>query len=251
MYKLIFIDLDGTLLNSNNQISECNCEVIKGLQSKAKIVLSSARGFYRIKKYAEQLGLLNSDNYIISYNGSLTIDNLENKIINEKLEKNYIFKLVEFIKRNEPNKWSFYCYDNKLNFKDIKNINEFILNNDIYKINCVSTEKYINNLKKTISEEINCMFQIASSMPTHISFVKKGVTKLKAIKEIAKILNIDKKDIIAIGDGENDIEMIEYAGCGIAMENAMANVKQKADLIANSNDKDGVGKILIELLNNN
>ena len=250
MYKLIFIDLDGTLLDSKQQISQYNCEVIKSLEAQAKIVLSSARGFYRMKKYVEQLDLLNSNNYTISYNGSLTIDNLENKIINESLEKNHLFELIKFIKMNDPHKWYFHCYDKKINFKDIENMNEFILANDIYKINCVLSEAHIEKLRKTIPDKMNSMFQITSSFPTHISFAKKGITKLEAIKKISSNLNIDKKDIIAIGDGENDIEMIQYACCGVAMENAMDSVKAAADLITDSNDKDGVGKVLVKLLNN-
>ena len=119
MYKLIFIDLDGTLLDSKQQISQYNCEVIKSLEAQAKIVLSSARGFYRMKKYVEQLDLLNSNNYTISYNGSLTIDNLENKIINESLEKNHLFELIKFIKMNDPHKWYFHCYDKKINLMEV------------------------------------------------------------------------------------------------------------------------------------
>lgn len=249
-YKLVFIDLDGTLLNSKNQISSYNCNIIKKIQTQnVKVILSSARGIYRIKKYYEQLELSNSDTYIISYNGSIVIDNNENKIIDEKIANEDIFRLIEIINTHEPTKWNLYSYDSKTNFKDIQDIDKFILNNDIYKINCVSSAENIETLKNNISESIKSTFQIASSLPTHISFVKKGSTKLMAIKKIMQLLSVKQEEIITIGDGENDLEMLEYAGCGIAMKNANEKVKQKVKLITDSNDNDGVGKALEIILN--
>lgn len=247
MYKMVLIDLDGTLLNSNKNITELTTNTIKSIKNNTKIVLASARGFCRIKPYLNQLDLLDNKNYTIAFNGGLVMNNIEDKIIDQKIEYNNIKKLIEFIVQNLNCEWIFYtCYD-RINIYDIDNLNQFILKNDIYKIVCLSTKEDISRLRIITNENYRNLFEITSSEPTRIEFVKKGVTKLNGIKKLLKKLEIDRTEIIAIGDGENDLDMIEFAGCGIAMGNSPSNVKQAADIIADTNDNDGVGKILIEL----
>ena len=247
MYKMVLIDLDGTLLNSNKIITEFTANVIKGIKDNTKIVLASARGFSRIKPYLKQLDLLDSKNYTIAFNGSLVMNNVEDKIIDEKIEYNNIKELIKFIFQNLNYEWIFYTYYEKVNIKNIDDLDQFVLKNDIYKIVCLSTKEKIDTLRNIVNENYDELFQITSSESTRIEFVKKGATKLKGIKKLLEKLEIDRTEIIAIGDGENDLDMIKFAGCGIAMGNSPNNVKQAADMITDTNDKDGVGKILIEL----
>ena len=97
-----------------------------------------------------------------------------------------------------------------------------------------------------------CIFEnleIKSSELNRIEFVNKGMTKLKAIKLILNKLKIDKENVVAIGDGENDIDMIKFAGYGIAMSNSPEIVKENADIVTKySNNEDGVYYVINELL---
>ena len=247
---MVLIDLDGTLLNSNKNITELTANAIKSIKDNTRIVLASARGFCRIKPYLKQLDLLDSKNYTIAFNGGLVMNNLEDKIIDQKIKYSNIKELIKFIVQNVNYEWIFYTYYDRFNINNIDDLNQFILKNDIYKIVCLSTKEDISTLRILANEKYGHLFQITSSELTRIEFVKKGATKLKGIKKLLEKLEIDRTEIIAIGDGENDIDMIEFAGCGIAMGNAPNIVKQVADIIADTNDNDGVGKILIELFEN-
>ena len=248
MYKMVLIDLDGTLLNSNKIITDLTANAIKKIKHNTKIVLASARGFCRIKPYLNQLELLDDENYTIAFNGCLVMNNVENKIIDQKIEYNNIEFLTKFIFKHLNYEWIFYTYYNRVNIKSISNLNKFLFENNIYKIVCLSTNEDIVKIKKLANKNYCNIFEIIKINPKRIEFVKKGATKLEGIKKLLEVLKIDREEIIAIGDSENDIDMIEFAGCGIAMANASADVKRAADIITDSNDNDGVGKILIQLL---
>ena len=74
--------------------------------------------------------------------------------------------------------------------------------------------------------------------------VPPGVDKAKSLERLLAMVNIDKDDVIAVGDGFNDLSMIEYAGLGIAMDNAPGEVKSRANFVTSSNDEDGVAKVI-------
>lgn len=248
MYKLVVLDLDGTLLTSDKKISNYTCNVLKSIKDKVKIVLASARGFNTIKPYLKQLELLNSLNYTIAFNGSLVVNNVEDKLIDNSITKNNIQLLENYIEENNELEWYYYTYEDRFKRDRINNVSNFIIEETIYKVVCISDEISISKLRASIPKEIDNLFQITSSEPTRIEFVEKGMTKLEAIKKLLNDLDIDVSEVIAIGDGENDIDMIKFAGCGIAMNNASKEVKDIANMITETNDNDGVGKILERLL---
>ena len=98
--------------------------------------------------------------------------------------------------------------------------------------------------RKNIPKEIIKKYEVTSSVPEYIEFVKKGIKKSVAIKFIMDKFKIKQEEVIAIGDGENDIEMLKFAGLGVAMDNANNYVKENADYITTSNNDDGVGKVI-------
>lgn len=247
MYKLVVLDLDGTLLNDEKEISKYTSNVLKQIKNNTKIVLASARGFWSIKPYLEKLHLLDKENYTISYNGSLIVNNLEQSIVDEEIEENYKKILVDYIKNYNNMEWLVYTYNERIKSKDIDNIEIFMNKNKIYKVVCRADEKTIKTVKNSLPKFIFDLFEITSSTVNRIEFVKKGMTKVNAISKLLDILKIEQNEVIAIGNGENDIEMIKFAGCGIAMKNAPFSVKSSADIITDTNNDDGVGKILFEL----
>ena len=248
MYKAIILDLDGTLLTSKKDISDYTINVIKKIKKTTKFILASARGFSSIKPYIEKLDLLNKDNYTIAFNGSLIVNNLEDLVVDESIDKNKIHVFQEYINNNSFLEWHYYTYDKNIIINDISNIEDFINNNKIYKVVCISDENEILRMRNNMPQNIFDSFQITSSELTRIEFVKKGMKKIDAIKLLLDKLNIDSSEVIAIGDGENDIDMISYAGIGVAMGNATDEVKSVANMVTDTNDRDGVGKILNKLM---
>lgn len=248
MYKMVILDLDGTLLNSDKNISEYTLNTIKELSGKVKFVLASARAYITIKPYVEQLDLLNNNNYTIAFNGSLIVDNLENVVIDEEISNREKHLLQQYINNNYQVEWHYYTYNENILINDILDIYSFIDKNEIYKIVCIATEYEIMKMRNNMPQDINNLFEITSSEPTRIEFVKKGMKKIKAIKLLLDKLKIDPSEVIAIGDGENDIDMIKLVGCGVAMGNAMDDVKLVADIITDTNDNNGVAKILKKLI---
>ena len=110
MYKVIVLDLDGTTLNSHKIITPYTEKVIKKLKNKVKVILASARGYYRIKDYLKQLELVDESEYTVAFNGAMILKNNGKILKKDFIDKNNIYKLNKIID-NTNAKWWFY-YEN-------------------------------------------------------------------------------------------------------------------------------------------
>ena len=248
MYKVIVLDLDGTTLNSHKIITPYTEKVIKKLKNKVKVILASARGYYRIKDYLKQLELVDESEYTVAFNGAMILKNNGKILKKDFIDKNNIYKLNKIID-NTNAKWWFYYENGRIQKKHFSE--NFLEENKIYKIIGIDSKENILKLKKTITPEMYELFEITSSEPDRIEFLKKGSTKYNAINDILLNLNLNYKDVLAIGDGENDLELLKHVGCSVAPVNAHESVKKIVDFITSSNDEDGVGKILEQIFNEN
>lgn len=262
MYKLVAIDVDGTLVNDEKILTQRTIETIKrATKNNIKIVVSSARSFYRLKGYLEQLGLIEDNQYTIAFNGATILENKsQNVLFSNNFEEEEVNELINLA---DKLKTSIFLYsmnnvftekvptivEQSKNFKNVKfdkvklkNIN---LNKDsIYKILFVDEYDNILKMRKNLPKEICIKYSVTSSIPECIEFVKNGITKSKALDFLCKRCNIKKSEVIAIGDGDNDLEMIDYAGLGVAMGNATDSLKEKADYVTSSNNHDGVAEAI-------
>lgn len=246
--EAIILDLDGTLLDDNKKIGDKTIEYLKQIKNNVKIIPASARQFCTIKPYLETLDLLEENNYTICFNGSLIVNNKEAEIFSSYIDKSVVIKIDDFILDNKID-WTYYLYDNRLLRNEISNIKEFVNENKIYKIVGISIPEVINKIRSNLPKEVLDNLEITSSELNRIEFVNKGMTKVKAIELLLNKLDIDKENVVAIGDGDNDIDMIKYVGCGIAMLNSPEIVKENADIITKySNNEDGVFHAIKELL---
>lgn len=246
--KAIILDLDGTLLDDNKKISDKTIEFLIQIRRDIKIIPASARQFCTIKPYLEKLDLLNDDNYTIWFNGSLVVSNKEDELFSSYIDKNVVVEIDDFILDNNID-WTYYLYDNRLLRKDISDIKEFVNKNNIYKIVGISTPEVIDKIRNNLPKCILDNLEITSSELNRIEFVNKGMTKVKAIELLLNKIDIDKENVVAIGDGDNDIDMIKYVGCGIAMLNSPKIVKENADIVTKySNNEDGVYYAIKEIL---
>ena len=247
--KAIILDLDGTLLDDNKNIGEKTKKVLKNIKNDIKIVLASARQFCRIRPYLEDLDLIQDNNYTICFNGSLVVDNNDNEIFSSYINENTILSIDNFILDNNDVEWTYYTYENRFKRNEINDMNKFISENKIFKIVGLASQDRIEDIKSILPKGYYDIVEVTNSENGRIEFVNKGMTKVKAIKIVLDKLNISKENVIAIGDGDNDIEMLEYASLGIAMKNSPDIVKNKADIITKyTNNEDGVGIMVEELI---
>lgn len=255
--KLIATDLDGTLLNDKKEISEYNKKILLELTNNynVELILSSGRPIEGIKKYKE---VLQNNNYSIIFNGASIVDNDGNVIYKKTIEENISKEIIELSQKYNI---CMHVYNNGkyiVSKKDFPiksyvqkeqtiNVIYGIDNADDYKFDKIlilGEREILNNLKN----EIDLKFNVHScfSGEKFLEIVSKEANKGNALKWICSNKGIDIKNAAAFGDNFNDVEMIEYAGIGVAMGNAEKDVKQKANYITLSNNEDGVGNFLKE-----
>lgn len=258
MYKLVAIDCDGTLLTDNKELTAITIETIKKASNKVKIVITTARAFYRVEEYLKKMDLLKDEQFTICFNGGSIIENQSKQEIKSctfnaedvkeliELSKDFktqilLYGFDSLIVENIPEKLR---NNKKTNFKTMK-LEELEADQySIYKIVFLNDPKKITEMRKIMPEEIKSKYEVTSSVPEYIEFVPKGITKDKALEILCNKLNIERHEVIAIGDAENDINMLKFAGTGIAMGNAEDFIKNIADDVTDSNNNNGVAKAI-------
>jgi Cof subfamily protein (haloacid dehalogenase superfamily) len=268
-YKLICIDMDGTLLNSEHKISENTKDAIRKAHNiGVHIVVSTGRLFADAESFSELIGVKSP---IIASNGAVIRgieknDIIYKSVINEEvclklmnIFKNYDVKpclyTPEHVYSRSLRLMLFYGFlklkrimSKDTQFQYIHSWSRLKKIIQLEKCNIVKCEILSKNKDriKEIRKVLESMeeIEIVSSSKYNIEITNKGVSKGKGIEILSSCFKISKNEIIAIGDSENDLSMIEYAGCGIAMGNAIDSVKKRASYITDSNDNDGVAKAI-------
>lgn len=266
-YKMVAVDMDGTLLKDNKEVSEANREAIrKACEAGVKIVICTGRIFTSAKAYAKLIGSVAP---IIASNGAYIREkDKENPVYEKKLEKEDLLKIVMIAKENGffPHIYTTNTiYTEKLIFssKNYAAWNESLSEKDRVIIEIVEDlEEHIKEgkhsyikavvmcddieklkwLRSKILEETKVA--IMSSVPNNIEITAFGTSKGDGVKRLADFYGISSEEVICIGDNENDISMIEYAGLGVAMENSPQDIKAIADYITDTNENDGVAKVI-------
>ena len=278
-YKMVCIDMDGTLLNRRKKISVYNKKIIKLAHNKGiEIVVTTGRLYNSAAYFSKILGV---DSPVIAANGAIVIDQKTNEIIYEQeIPKDVCLKMLEVLIKNKISfhfntMSTIYCSNllskigtkiymsKQLNFENL-NIKYRIIKgiegwNKIFDIEegkiakCIAISPKKEKVIKVRRELDNLGDVISFASGYHSIEVNYNcVSKVNAIKALINKYNINKDELICIGDSENDISMIEYAGVGVAMGNASDDVKQIADYITDSNNRDGVAKAIEKfILNDN
>ena len=265
-YKMIAIDLDNTLLTSEKNIDQETIDLIKKVdEAGKKVILATGRMFEAAINFLEELEL---DTPLITYNGAL-IKNKNREVIQENLISDELTKeVVEFAEDfglhiqyySEGN--YYYRWENNYareygGITGLTGIETRVkLQNHIEKpalklLVIEEEEKRREYFKKELYKYYKHRLSISSSMETYIEITASNVNKGRALVDLADSYNILPEEIIAVGDGYNDLPMLEMAGLGVAMENASEKVRAKADRITQSNDDQGVAKVLEYLLSCN
>ena len=245
-YKIVFIDVDGTLLNREHKLSEFTKNTIKLLRRQTKIILTTGRGPDSVLPILKELQLTDKDDYVICYNGGIILRG------NEILEEHCISKsnIKLFLQKFDVNYLSYCClrtFNKKIYIRDIDDIQKFIVENKIYKIMLSCEQLEIEKITSKLNIVISSHFNVFNSTQGLLEFVPKKVSKERAIQIISNRYHINPNNMIAIGDGKNDIGMFKQVECSIAVCNAGDNVKKCAKFVTDSNNDDGVAKALIKI----
>lgn len=257
--KLVAVDIDGTLIDDNHNISKNTIDIIRRLKEKGtEISLVTGRAHISAQKIMNQIGI---NLPIISHNGGKVALESGKIITNEKFPISLVEKVLEY---GEKNKRYMKIYIDDLFYVNFDNeaTRRFSKEHNI-------DYKLVRNFSMEIIEDINLLIiyydreiskedlgkfghldlEITTSMPRVIEFIPKGISKASGLKELKKHLDIKKENILAIGNGFNDLSMLEFAGTGIAMKNSdlllLNNFKNVSEF---SNNEEGVYRILRELL---
>ena len=257
-YEILVLDLDGTLTNSEKKITPQTREALIEIQKRGKkVVLASGRPTPGVVPVAKELDLQHYESYILSFNGA-RITNCETGeiVYDQTLPVNVIPTVFNIVKEYDvdiltysddtiisgicPNQYKqieaninhlpVNCVDNFVEFIDFP-INKFLITGDP-----ALTEELEGVLKKEFGDSLS----IYRSEPFFLEVMSQGIDKANSLDKLLKTIGLTKDEMISCGDGYNDLTMIQYAGLGVAMENAQPAVKEAADFITKSNDEDGV-----------
>lgn len=269
MYKLIALDMDGTLLNTEKKITENTKKALKKAEEKGvKVVLASGRPLSGITKFLEELDLMKGDDYALSFNGGIVINSKTEEIINSSLLKGsdlkYLYNISKELGVNihafsvkegliTPKMSQYTQHECDINGIEatIKDLNEVEDDEDIVKVMMIDPQEILDKAIEKLPKDLYDKYSVFKSAPFFLEFTNKEVDKGKGLKKLGEYLGIKQEEIIACGDAGNDLSMIKYAGLGVAMENATEDVKKAADYITLSNDNDGIAHVVEKFILNN
>lgn len=265
-YEIIALDIDGTLTNSKKEITLRTKEaLIKAQKLGKKVVLASGRHNCGMKDVAQELELDKYGGYIMAFNGGKIINAKTQEVIttvnfpHEYIEPVYncvkdenitviTYKDDLIIMNNKVNQ-----YTNveakilKMDYKVVENFLEYV-DFEVNKLLLVGEPEIINKYEKILIEKYKGYFDVFKSCQFFLEVMPFGVNKGASLSNMLPKLGYNREELIACGDSYNDMTMIGYAGLGVCMENGESDVKKISDLIADSNDDDGVAKVVEKYL---
>ena len=260
-YKMLVLDIDDTLLNSQHEISETTFNRLMEFQAAGNyLVLASGRPTASMLQTAQELKLDHYDSYMISFNGAVVTGLAKREeLFSQRMNIQEQQAVVQYIRDNDlvivgytedgikvdrPNDYSHiegeltglpFEYDAN-HFDDLETAQLKLMGVGDPRI----VKKLEAELNRTFGEETNAV----TSKPYFLEFMHRLSSKGSSLLRLCDHLNIDISEVIACGDGNNDLTMIQTAGLGVAMANATDVLKEAADHITASNDEDGIVQVI-------
>ena len=285
MIKMIAMDMDGTLLDSNNQIMPETKEILMKLQKQGiRLVLASGRSYRKLMPYARELDMEAYGGFLVEVNGTAVYDLKQQKreilasmkvdqiheifhyfmkwnveiigqfddgmydyIPDAIMEEKRVYRKEHSMKEDMP--WTAgafdFMFDNREGYPKITYIKEpEEIQTSINKISVAYHPDVIAKLAVKAKEDFKDRYWVGLTSPRWLEIMIPGVTKATGLSYVSNISGISLDEMIVFGDGENDIEMMQEAGIGVAMENAFDVVKQAANEVTYTNNEEGIAYTL-------
>lgn len=269
--RMLFLDLDGTLLNDTKQITEGNRTALDGaLERGHDVVITTGRPLKSALDQAHELGMDRPGCYLIAYNGAVIYDWAQKKqIFNRALPYEAVYRV--FDKANAMglhiqtyDTWNVlvegrcddaavrrYCGLIHMDFRVISDVRRDLTEEPV-KCLIIDYDRQTELLKMqdwirtSMEQEVDCFF----SCDQYLEVVPKGMSKGEAVKMLCAVLGVEIENAVAVGDAANDLSMIEAAGIGVAMANGTDQVKAAADYVTtHDNNHDGIAEVVERFLN--
>ncbi len=260
--KLVAIDLDGTLLNDSGKILPNSIQILKSIKkSGVKVVLTTGRPLVSVKPFLDELGLTDQeDQYVITFNGSI-IENTKGKVIKQKVfdfqtfvdfelwaERHQLYNQLET--QNTLYTTSSYIpidaahesWKNKLPMK-VTTLHDLIdspKKPEMLKIMAVAPKAKLDQIQKELPQIFAEKLSPIRSEPEYLDFAAPNVDKGWALKQLTEYLHLLPNEVMALGNADNDIPMVKFAGTGVAMEKSTPNLLKNADFVTGSNNTSGI-----------
>ena len=268
-YSIIALDLDGTLTNSEKNITPRTFDALmKAQREGVRLVLASGRPTFGIAALANQLQLADYGGYVLSYNGGRIIDWCEKTVIfSQVVDQKLVPMLYDFAEKAQlpivtylpeailasKNEGEYLEEEARINGMPVVVAQNFV--EEAMQIAGGSTKFLIpgepeqliqleSEMKAALSEQM----EVFRSAPFFLELPPKGIDKAQSLQRLLTHLGLERESLMAFGDGFNDLSMIQFAGQGVAMANAVEEVKSIADFVTTSNEEDGIAHALEQLL---
>ena len=262
-YNTVVLDIDGTILDDELQVSKNTVELLKKIHQRGISVifctgrmLGSAK--HIIKKY------FNTDKYpIVSYNGSLiTIPEREEPIFHHFIDQDTAMNIIDYLRQKGCHRQAYinnkliaeedneqikdYSVHAGMDYSVVDSLNDLIKTGEkVDKILAIGNPEFLSDVEKESLSLFSAKANIFKSFSIYLDYIPKTTNKGIAVLELLNYLNLDPKKTIMIGDGDNDIFAFDVVGYSIAMANATKSLKESADLcLDKSNNEEGVYHIL-------
>ncbi|MEG0215354.1 MAG: Cof-type HAD-IIB family hydrolase [Hungatella sp.] len=261
-YKMIVLDLDGTLTNRDKVITPRTKAALMEAQKQGKtVILASGRPTYGVMPLAKELHLQDYNGYILSFNGGMMVDcrtdevlfasqlpvEANGRIIDLAIDQGVNLLTYEGDQIITPDMSCPYARKEALiNHLQLHRINHFrdYVDFPVPKFLLLDDGDYLALVEPKVKAALGKNFSVYRSEPYFLEILPKGIDKAQSLARLLNILGLNQEQMIACGDGYNDLSMIQYAGLGVAMENAVFSVRTVADYVTLSNDADGVALVV-------
>ncbi|WP_059105514.1 sugar-phosphatase [Shouchella shacheensis] len=266
MYKLIAIDMDGTLLNDQHEVTNEVKDALREAKSQGvNVVLCTGRPIGGVRSYLDDLNLTEEGDFVIAYNGALVQNSYSGEVVlshsltHKELKEIYELSLTlktpmhYFDSENvyTPNRhispytvYESYVTGVPLTYQTVEETPHDIA---IPKIMFVDESEKLDQAMKALPASYKETYMMVKSAPFFLEILHPEVSKGNAVRHLAEKLGYGREEVLAIGDNGNDLTMVEYAGCGVAMANAIPELKEIADAHTGSNNENGVAHAIRDL----
>ncbi|MBQ2802364.1 MAG: HAD family phosphatase [Lachnospiraceae bacterium] len=264
--KVLVLDIDGTLTNSQKEITEHTKRGIQVvLEHGHKVILASGRPTPGMRRYEQELELEKYGGYLLSFNGARIVECRSGEIVYQRtLPLAIVPGLYGFAKRNGCGLVTYFGdhiisafqpdeyveLESRINGMPIRVVDNFMHYVDFEINKCLLTAPVDKapEFEKQLALKYGDMVSVYRSEPFFIEIMPKNVDKATSLDRMLKSVGLTREDAICCGDGFNDISMIQYAGTGVAMGNAQPAVKEVADYVTGTNDEDGLVEVIDEFI---
>ena len=245
-YKMIVLDLDGTLTNRNKEITPKTKETLMKAQEQGKIVvLASGRPTYGVMPLAEELHLEDYGGYILSFNGGIIMNCKTKEVVFSR--QSILTYENRTLLTNCPED-QYVQLESRINILKIVSMTteelKAHLTFSVPKFLMTDDGDYLSMVEPKVKAALGKNFSVYRSDPFFLEILPKGIDKAQSLERLLAVIGVKREEMIACGDGYNDLTMVQYAGLGVAMGNGVLPVRKAADYITLTNEEDGVAHVV-------